>query len=346
MNLRPVLFASLLTALVLAVAEILVVTISVLLVIFAGLLFGILLNRIAHWSSRHTPIPYHGGYFLVVILLLGFFAAGTYYLGAQVAQQADELGSELQNAVQQTQERMSQYEVIKQYTPDASQVQSMVTQQGGSAFSNMLQGVRSVGWAFTGAIVIFFVGLYAAYDPELYRTGLVKLFPIDRRERVVDALDELRSALMRWIVGRLMSMTVVGVLTAIGLSVLGVPLPIALGVLAALLTFIPNIGPLLAMIPQLLLAVNVDTNTVLYVLIFNIALQGIESYLITPMIQRQEVSLPPILTIAAQLLMGVWVGVIGIMMAAPLVVMLMVLIQLFYIQDHLGDPEPGELTAN
>ncbi|MFG0263233.1 MAG: AI-2E family transporter [Novipirellula sp. JB048] len=346
MNRHPLIFALLLLLLVLAVAKVLVITASVVLVIFAGLMFGILLNRTACWLAGYAPIPYHGVYFIVVAALLALSAAGVYYLGAQIAQQADELSSQLRDAAQQASERISQYEIVQRYSPDESEMQSMVTDQGGAAVLNMLQGVRSLAWTLTALVVIFFVGLYAAYEPNLYRTGLVKLFPLQRRERVQQALDELRGALSRWITGRLMSMAVVGVLTAIGLGVLEVPLFLTLGVLAALLTFIPNFGPLLAMVPQLLLALNVGPHTVWYVLGLNLALQGIESYLITPMIQRQEVALPPILTIAAQLLMGVWVGVIGVMMAAPLVVMAMVLIQLFYIRDRLGDPNPGELTSD
>jgi predicted PurR-regulated permease PerM len=141
-------------------------------------------------------------------------------------------------------------------------------------------------------------------------------------------------------------MSIVGILTSLGLWLLGVPLPITLGFVAAFLTFIPNLGPLLAAVPQALLALNVGPQTVVYVLIFNLVLQGVESYLFTPIIQRHEVTLPPILTIAAQLLMGVLFGIIGVMMAAPLVVATMVIVQMLYVHDYLGDEHPGELTAD
>ncbi len=192
--------------------------------------------------------------------------------------------------------------------------------------------------------MIFFVGLYAAYEPDLYRNGLIKLVPIDRRDRTKEVLNEMRSALGRWLVGRFFSMAIVGIATGIAMWLLGIPLPMSLGVLAALLTFIPNFGPLLAAVPQMLLAVNGGTQTVLYVVLFNVILQTVESYLITPLVQRHEVSLPPILTIAAQLVMGVLVGIIGVMMAAPLVVVAMVLVQMLYVQDRLGDKQSGQLT--
>ena len=186
--------------------------------------------------------------------------------------------------------------------------------------------------------------MFAAYEPDLYRTGLVKLVPIDRRKRAEEVLDELNSALSLWLLGRFLSMAIVGVATAVAMWLLGIPLPISLGALVALRTFIPSVGPLLAAVPQMLLAINVGTETVFYVLLFNIMLQIIESYLITPLVQRRKVALPPILTIAAQLVMGVLVGIIGVMMAAPLVVAAMVLVQMLYVEDRLGDKAAGEIT--
>lgn len=206
-------------------------------------------------------------------------------------------------------------------------------------------GWLGIGWGLAGAFVIFFVGIYAAYDPELYTAGIEKLFPLPRRPRVMEVIKKLGYATRRWILGRLMSMAFVGVVTAIGMWFLGVPMFGTLGVLAALFTFIPNLGPLLAAVPQILLAVNLGGNTVLYVIVFILILEAVESYLVTPMIQKHEVSLTPIVTIAAQFLMGALLGIIGLMMAAPLVVVATVLIQMLYIEDRLGDPDPGELTS-
>src|SRR6056297_818557 len=345
-NSQLLLFAVLLLGIILAMADLLVVSVGVLLLIFAGLLFGVFLNGLSLWITRHTPLSYMISYLVIVTIVILVIGFSVVYLGAQVAQRSDKLWSELQTAVQQTSERLRQYDLAEQYLPDSSQVQNMLTQQGSTMLPKMLSGLQSIGWAMTGAFVIFFVGMYGAYNPKLYHDVRLRLVRKERRQRGTEVLLQLRSALGLWIVGRLISMAIVGVLTAIGLWILGVPLPISLGVLAALLTFIPNIGPLLAAIPQVLLALNVGTNTALYVILFNIALQGIESYLITPMIQRHEVTLPPILTISAQLLMAVLVGVIGIMMAAPLVVVAMVLVQMLYVHDRLGDRHPGQLTSS
>ncbi len=338
--------ALILAALVLATAGLFTPILSILLLVFAGLLFGVFVHAVSAWPAKHTPLSYRVSFLAVVTLLLLSIGVGSFYLGSQVVQRADELWTQLQTAVQTADERLSQNDWASENLPSVSEMQEKVANSTGAILPEMFQGLQWFGWGATGALVIFFVGLYAAYDPGLYRTGLIKLVPMDRRDRAEEVLDQLNSALRLWIVGRLLSMSMVGIATAVAMWWLEVPLPVSLGVLAALLTFIPNIGPLIAAVPQMLLAVNIGSGTVLYVLLFNVILQTVESYLITPLIQRHEVSLPPILTIAAQLVMGVLVGIIGVMMAAPLVVVAMVIVQMLYVQDCLGDEMPGQLTGD
>ena len=336
----------LLVALILAFNEILAITLSILLLVFAGLLFGIFIYAIAEWPARKLRLPYRFWYGIVVFFLLLSLAGGFYYLGSQVGQRASNLATELQAAISNTQQQLNQYDWAAQYIPDEQQLKETIADSSGSYLPKMMKGLWWLGWLVTGAVVIFFIGVYAAYEPHVYRSGLIRLVPPSRRHRYREVLDTLQTALSYWIIGRLISMSLIGIITAIGLWWLGVPLPVTLGVIAALLTFIPNIGPLLAALPQVLLAFNVSPKVALYVIIFNLVLQGVESYLITPIIQRHEVSLPPILTITAQLILGVWLGVVGIMMAAPLMVVIMVLVQMLYIQDRLGDKHAGQLSTD
>jgi predicted PurR-regulated permease PerM len=333
----------LLLALILAVADLLTITLSILLLIAAGVLFGVFVNSLSHWTCRHSPMPYRVSYALVVFLMLVAIGLGFFMLGSQVADQASTLWSELQGAAKQLPDRVNQFEWAKRVLPDEASAEQ-IWQMNQQMMPRIMQGVNWLAWGVTGVFVIFFVGLYVAYDPSLYTTGLVKLVPRHRRERATEVLQTMNKALLRWIVARLISMTIVGVATSIGLWLLNVPLAITLGILAALFTFIPNIGPILAAIPQALLALQVGTTTALYVLLLNLALQTVESYIITPVVERYEVTLPPALTVFMQVLMGVLVGVIGVIMAAPLTAALMVLVQMIYIQDRLGDPSPGRLA--
>lgn len=336
-----ILIVSLIVALILATTDLLVIALSVLLLVFAGILFGVFVGGISRWVSHHSPMSYRWSYALVVLLLIAAIAGGSFYMGSQVVQQTAQLRQELQQAQDQFVQWLAQYESL----PSVKEMRKTLT-SGPSVLPGLGKAINWILWGITGVVVIFFVGLYVAFDPHLYTWGIVKLFPKDRRHRATEALDQLRYALSRWIIGRLASMTIIGVITAIGLALLGVPLPVTLGVLAALLTFIPNIGPLLAAVPQALLALNVGTSTVLWVILLNIVLQGVESYLVTPLIQRHEVTLPPALTITAQLLLGATIGVIGIMMAAPLTAAVMLLVQMLYIRDRLGDSSPGELASS
>ncbi len=325
-------------SLVLAATGQLLTTGAMVLLLFSGLIFGVFINGLARWLSDHSPISYRITYLLVVLSMVAAITAGLYFLGSHVYQSTNDLFGQIQESWRTVQTQLRQSAYGDRIIPE---IKGMISDSTDNMMWGMLWGMQSAGWVVTGALVIFFVGLYAAYEPDLYRGGLVKLYPPDKREKVRAVLDQLREELGGWILGRMTSMILVGVITAVGLWFLGVQMPITLGVLAAMLTFIPNVGPLLAGVPQVLLALNVGMSTAAYVILFNIALQGFESYLITPIIQRHQVSLPPVLTIAAQLIMGVLFGIIGVMMAAPLVVVSMVVIQMTWIEKYNHNADKG-----
>ncbi|WP_420473766.1 AI-2E family transporter [Noviherbaspirillum sp. ST9] len=140
-----------------------------------------------------------------------------------------------------------------------------------------------------------------------------------------------------WLRGKLLSMTVVGAATAIGLTILGVPLALALGLVAGLLDFIPYIGPVLAAIPALLIAFSQGPMLALYVILLFIVLQLLEGYLLLPLIERKTVSMPPALTITMQVLMGLAFGLAGIALATPLTAVVAVLVAMLYVEDVLDD---------
>ena len=312
-------------ALVLGVSDLLVVTLTVLLLIFAGILFGVFLSGIGRWVSARTSIPYLAAYTITIVVLVAAFSALLYYAGSHIAEQTERLSHELRSAGNQMIDRLEQYD----WMPTRERLSSMAANGGRRLLPQVSNAVQAFTSGLTAALVVFFVGAYVAFDPRLYADGLLKLFPQDCKQSAKEVLIQLRTALGRWIVGRLISMSLIGITTAIALTLLSVPLAIPLGVLAALLTFIPNVGPILAAVPQAMLALNVGVETVLWVLLFNVTLQGVESYLITPVVQRYVVTLPPALTIAVQLLFGVTIGVVGVMMAAPLTVSAMVTVQYY-----------------
>ncbi len=339
---RPwqIVLATLLVGLILAVAGLLIQTVTVVLLVFTGVLFAVFLHGITSWITARVPLTYHWTYTLVVALLVAAAVGGSFYMGSQIATHISELSTQLQLSSERLTEQLDQYDWARPYLPNGSQMQNAVSDD---VLPSVWTGVQSTLWAVTGLVVIICVGLYVAYDPSLYINSLVKVVPIPKREHFRDLLRKIGTALGYWILGRLLSMCVVGVLTSIGLWLLDVPLPITLGVLAALLSFIPNIGPILAAVPQALLALQIDTSTVLYVLLLNVALQTIESYLLTPLIQQYELPLPAALAICVQVLMGTLFGLIGVVTAAPLAAATIIAVQVLYIGDYLNDPQPGEL---
>lgn len=165
--------------------------------------------------------------------------------------------------------------------------------------------------AIANFFIIIFIGLYVAAEPRLYSDGLIRLVPLNRRQRAREVLDEVGSTLRWWLIGKVASMIVVGVSTVVGLWLLDIPLALTLGLLAALLTFIPNVGPILSVVPAMLLALMQSPMQALYVALLYLGIQTVESYFLTPLMQKRTVSLPPALTIFTQVLFGVMVGSLG-----------------------------------
>lgn len=150
-------------------------------------------------------------------------------------------------------------------------------------------------------------------------------------------LEAVRARMFWWVIGRMVNMLLIGVLTTVGLAVIGVPAPVALGALAGILTFVPNIGPLVSVIPAALLALTMSFTTVLWVLGLYAVAQTLESYVVTPLIQRRAASVPPPVLLTAQITLGVPFGALGLLLATPLVAIAIILLRMLYVEDTLGD---------
>ena len=312
--------------------------VDVFLLIFAGILLGVFLFSLTELVGRWAPLGYGWRLTLVSIVLFGSLGGALVYMIPQIVSQVTQLTEELDTSIGGIRRQVQQLPWGERLLGQMPMVGRMFGEQG-DWFGMVQQVFRTAFGAVANVVIVFFLGIYTAATPNLYRNGLLALVPKPRRARAAEVLSHARLTLWRWTLGRLFSMTVVGLATAIGLSLLGVPLPITLGVIAALLTFIPNIGPILAMIPPTLLAFQQGPMMALYVVLFFTALELVESYLLTPLVQQHEVSLPPALTISMQVLMAVLAGVIGLAMATPLAALILVLVQDLYVRDVLHDYE-------
>jgi predicted PurR-regulated permease PerM len=309
-----------------------ILTAQVWLLTFAGLLLAVLLSAAADAVSRWTGIARGPSLALALTALVLSTVATAFALWPSISEQFDQLARELPAAVQSLRTWLADRTwgewLLGRADPDRVVQGSGVVDQAAGAVTSTITAVG-------GLLVILFVGIYVAAQPGLYQRGVRRLVPVGARHRFDRVMHEVVTVLRWWLLGKLLSMTLVGVLTTVGLWLLDVPLALAFGLIAAVLTFVPNLGPILSVIPPAVLALADDPLQAAYVVGLYLAIQIVESYAITPLIQRRTVSMPPALTITAQVVLGVLFGAIGVAVATPLTATAMTAVRLLYVEDFL-----------
>lgn len=300
------------------------------LLVFAGVLFAIFLDGVTGWVADHLNLG--RGVALAGVLVGGLllFGAGGWWLGPPVAGQLQQLAERIPEAASSIQEWLRDRGwgemVLERMSPEEGGRGTDIMGRVTGVFSSTLS-------LFVNTFIVLFIGIYLAASPRLYRDPVLRLLPQSGRERGGDVASALGEALRSWLTGRLASMAVVGVITAAGLLLLGVPLALGLALLAGLLSFVPFLGPIAAAIPAVAVAYLESPGLVLWVVLLYWGTQLVESYLITPLIQQRVVSMPPAALLAAQILMGVIAGTLGILLATPLLLTVVVLVQMLYLEE-------------
>ncbi|HXC89693.1 MAG TPA: AI-2E family transporter [Stellaceae bacterium] len=310
-------------------------TVKVDLVIFAGVLFGICLRRAADGLSRLTRLPAGWALLVVVLLIVGFFASGGWFFSQSIVEQINQLSVQLPAAAVKVGHMITGSHLgrtVLQHI-DAGRLQTSPASMLQSVFGVAANLVEVVG----GFVVVVFVALYVAAETGRYARGLLSLVAPARRPRAAEILHEAASAMCYWMLGRLFSMTVLGMMVALGLWLLGVPLPLALGFLAGIMIFVPYIGSIAAAIPTVVIAASLDLMLAVYVVALYIGVHLVEGYILVPLVQRRVVHLPPALTLSAQIILMVLAGFLGLLFATPLVAAALVMIRMIYVEDVLGD---------
>lgn len=308
-----------------------------LLLVFACILFAILLYELTCVVQERFTMKRKYALPLVVLLMLAIIGIGGWLMAPQISDQADKLAEAVPKALSDLRRELSKYDLARRLLggiPSDDQLRGYLAKlvpNAGLFFSGVLGAVGNV-------LIITCVGIYFAAQPMLYIDGLITLVPPAKRPRARQVLSEIGRTLAKWLVGKSVSMVVVGTLTAVGLSILGVPLALILGIIAGLLDFIPYLGPLMAGVPAVLIAFSDSPQLALYTLGLFGVIQLIEGYLLQPLIENRTVSLPPALTIVMQVLFGALFGLAGVALATPLTAVLAVLVTMLYVQDVLGDP--------
>jgi predicted PurR-regulated permease PerM len=165
--------------------------------------------------------------------------------------------------------------------------------------------------AIVNVVVVLVVGIYLASQPELYSNGIKHLLPFGARRRAGEVLSAMDTALGHWLLGRFGLMIINGGFMAVALSLLGVPLALTLGLIAGLLNFVPNFGPFIAGVPAVLIAFVQSPQTALYTAAVYLVVQMVDGYILTPLVDRKSVELPPVVTLTSQLLLGSCSALLG-----------------------------------
>ena len=189
----------------------------------------------------------------------------------------------------------------------------------------------------SGLFLIIFLTIFIAAEPDTYHRGMMHLFPHPSRKRAGEVLSRMATVLRKWLVTQMIGMATIGVVTTIVLVILDVKAAIALGLLAALLEFIPTIGPIISAVPAIAMAFLDSPEKALWVTIAYVVIQFLESNILIPMLMKEGMDLPPVLTILAQALMAVVFGFLGLLVAVPVLAAVMVPIKMLYVEGVVGD---------
>ena len=313
---------------------------GLLILVFGAVLLAVILRIIARPLKDRLNLPDPVALLLAVLLVAGIFALAIILFGHEVARQWETLRQSIPSAWQTIFQRLEAYgfaEPVRQW------LQS-IGSGGQGVLSSMTRFLVSFTSAMADTVLVIFGGIYLAADPTLYRRGLAKLLPQAARPKLAEALDDCGGALRLWLFGRLTSMVLVGLLTGLGLWALGMPAALTLGIAAGILDFVPFIGPIVAAIPAVLLALATDPTMALWVVLLYLVVQQIEGNIISPLIQKRAVELPPALLLFSLVALGLLFGALGVILAEPLTVVLYVLVKRLYVIDALDTPThiPGE----
>lgn len=314
------------------VALLLVELAGFLMLVFAALVLAAVFDALARRVSRITRMRRGPSLAVSVIALVAMFAAVFALFGTQLAGELDTIRDSIPPAIDQLRAFLERVglggparDLLKQGSGDIS---SLVAQAGGY--------VLTAGNGLANFVLVLVGAIFVASDPAVYRRGLLLLMPRRAEGPVAEALDDASRGLRGWMIGQAVSSLVVAAFTWGGLALLGVPASGGLGLIAGLLDVIPMIGPIIAGVPAVLLAFTVSPATALWTIGLFLVVQQLQGNFLQPMIQKQAVDVPPAVLLFAVVAAGLLFGFLGVLLAAPLTVVVYVLVQRIYVRTLLG----------
>jgi predicted PurR-regulated permease PerM len=328
---------------------------ATLFLIFAGMLLGVALNAMTNLLGRVVKLPHALRLTMVCLVSAGLLSGAVFLGGSTIAQQAKVLSDTIKSQLVNVKAFLDRNGIDTSYfelgnaanapsgsaptaTPGSATARGLpspsdIASSGGAivsqTFKLLLGTVRAVGNFF----IVLFLGLTFSAQPNVYRNGLLFLTPARHRARATVIVDRIGDTLERWLIAQIITMAAVFIVTWIGLSLIGIQSSFILGIQAGLLAFIPTIGALLAGVIVVLASLASGWVAALSALILFLGVHALESYVLTPIIQRQALDIPPATLFAFQILLGVVFGIWGISLALPLMAVVKVMIDYFKTEE-------------
>lgn len=343
---------------------------------FLGVLFGIALTPAVDWLQERFRIRRGVGAALTMALVIGLLTGAGFLLAPTVRDQSLEMKKRLPEVIDRIESWMSPGGTEQREAPGgkgvpdsrqqpmkpaaaekemSGQADSRTPQAGkegqqatrslreqlqshfGEISQYLFPILSTTAEAITGLILILFIAIYYATDPSLYRKGLLHLIPHRHRARGREVLIEVGDSMRRWLIARLLAMIIIGIVTGLALALIGVRLAATLGVIAGLLEFVPFFGPIAASVPAVGMALLESPQKALWVVIAFVLIQQLEGNLVTPLLLKKRVDIPPMLTIIAVPAMTLIFGLTGVLIAEPLLAIILIVSKMLYVQDVVGD---------
>jgi predicted PurR-regulated permease PerM len=333
---------------------------ATLFLIFAGMLLGVALNAMTNLLGRVVRLP-HALRLTIVCLVSAALLSGVVFLGgATIAQQATVLSDTIKSQLVHLKGFLESKGIDTSYfnlgnaaaasssesspstTPGAAATRNLpgadaLASSGGAIVSQTLKLLLGTVSAVGNFFIVLFLGLTFAAQPAVYRQGLLFLTPARHRARATVIVDRIGDTLERWLIAQMLTMAAVFLVTWIGLAAIGIQSSFILGIQAGLLAFIPTVGALLAGLIVVLASLASGWVATLSAFILFLGVHALESYVLTPIIQRQALDIPPATLFAFQILLGVVFGIWGIALALPLMAIVKVMIDYFKTENIIDE---------
>jgi predicted PurR-regulated permease PerM len=321
---------------------------ATLFLIFAGMLLGVALNAMSNLLGRVVRLPHSLRLTLVCLVLAGMLSGVIFLGGATIAQQTTVLTNTIKSQLVNVKAFLEKNGIDTSFfdfgnltaTPSESAAPSpapphnlpsagTIASSGGAIFSQSLKLILGTVSAVGNFFIVLFLGLAFALQPGVYRNGLLFMVPAKHRAQAVAIVDRIGETLERWLIAQIITMTAVFLVTWIGLSVIGIQSSFILGIQAGLLAFIPTVGAILGGLIVVLASLASGWVAALSAFILFLGVHALESYVLTPIIQRQALDIPPATLFGFQILLGVVFGIWGLALALPLMAIAKVMIDHF-----------------